>query len=141
MTATQAFGNPKFHIFVWRGSIGEFYYDRQSRELIYLPFPDEKLSDGLFEAWAPQLIAPILITAKHVKVEGLSVIHAAVDMDGFFIGDCDGQSASNLHTGAIVLNGSSASQVTVKDVEVAHTGEPRHPLRDITPLHVRRIHA
>ena len=44
-------------------------------------------------------------------------------MDGFFVGDCDGQSASNLHTGAIVLNGSSATQVTVTDVEVAHTGE------------------
>jgi hypothetical protein len=35
--------------------------------------------------------------------------------------DCDGQSASNLHTGAIVING-SASKVTISEVEVAHTG-------------------
>ena len=37
-------------------------------------------------------------------VRDLSVVHEAADMDGFFVGDCDGQSASNLHTGAIALN-------------------------------------
>ena len=56
---------------------GEFYYDRQSRELIYLPFPDEDLAEGQFEAWAPQLIAPVLIEAEHVTLDGLSVLHAA----------------------------------------------------------------
>ena len=94
---------------------GEFYYDRQSRELIYLPMPDEQLDS--FEAWAPQLITPVSVQASNVMIEKLSVIHAAADMDGFFIGDCDGQSASNLHTGAIVIYG-SASKVTVSEVEV-----------------------
>ena len=63
---------------------GEFYYDRQSRALTYLPMPDEQLAG--FEAWAPQLITPVLVQAPNIKVEKLSVIHAAADMDGFFIG-------------------------------------------------------
>jgi hypothetical protein len=97
---------------------GEFYYDRQSRELIYLPTEGEQLAAG-FEAWAPQLITPLSVKAENVMVEKLSVVHAAADMDGFFEGDCDGQSASNLHTGAILIN---ASKVKVSEVEVAHAG-------------------
>ena len=68
-------------------------------------------------------------------------------MDGFFIGDCDGQSASNLHTGAIMLNGSSASQVTIKDVEVAHTGGfgvmTRGAVRDVmlSRMHIHDVGA
>lgn len=126
---------------------GEFYYDRGTRELIYLPLPEENLADGKFEAWAPQLIAPILVTANHVKLAGLSVLHAAADMDGFFVGDCDGQSASNLHSGAVVLNGSSASQVTVNNVEVAHTGGfgvvTRGAVRDVmlSRLHIHDVGA
>ena len=81
---------------------GEFYFDRQSHELTYLPLPHEQLS--AFEAWAPQLITPVSVQASYVTLKDVSVVHAAADMDGFFVGDCDGQSASNLHSGAIELN-------------------------------------
>jgi hypothetical protein len=101
---------------------GEFYYDRQSRELTYLPLLHEVLST--VEIWAPQLITPVFVKASHVTLQDLSIVHAAADMDGFFVGDCDGQSASNLHSGAIDLNCSLSpcTGVTVQNVEVAHTG-------------------
>ena len=98
---------------------GEFYYDRQTRKLTYLPLENERLED--FEAMVPQLITPISIEAAHVTVKELSVLHAAADMDGFFVGDCDGQSASNLKTGAVALS-CNCTGITVENVEVAHTG-------------------
>jgi hypothetical protein len=105
---------------------GEFYYDRQSRKLTYLPLPHEQLGlegsdEGAFEAWAPQLITPVSIKAAHVTVKDLSLLHAAADMDGFFKGDCDGQSATNLKTGALDLS-CNCSGIVVTNVEVAHTG-------------------
>ncbi len=62
-----------------------------------------------FEAWAPQLVTPVLVRADHVALRDLSVMHAAADMSGFFEGDCDAQSASNLHSGAIQLNCTDSS--------------------------------
>ena len=106
---------------------GQFYYDRHSRLLTYLPTP----SDGAlsaFEAWAPQLITPVTISASGVQLSQLSVMFGAVDMSGFFEGDCDGQSATNLLTGAVQLAcargppAQGCDSVLVSSVEIAHTG-------------------
>jgi len=103
---------------------GEFYYDRATRELTYLPEAGESLhaAGGAFEAWAPQLIAPVALRADFVELRDLSVVHAAADMSGFFEGDCDGQAASNLLAGgAVTINGSIGGAV-LANVEVAHVG-------------------
>ena len=110
----------------------QFYYDRQSRELTYLPTASE-LAGGLaqFVAHAPQLITPVTITASGVSIKDLSVKFAAADMSGFFEGDCDGQSATNLLTGAVQLacergqpsdQGKGCENVLISRVEIAHTG-------------------
>ena len=125
---------------------GEFYYDRHSRELTYLPLPHEQLGDaagGGFEAWAPQLVTPVALKASNLILRDLSVVHAAADMSAFFdpLNDCDGQSASSLQTGAVAINCSATwrepsverdsggasneskcSNVTLHNVEIAHAG-------------------
>ena len=105
-------------------SVGEFYFDGQSKELMYLPKEGEQLSD--FTLWAPQIITVVSIDgASNVIVQNLSIAHAAADMSGFFQGDCDGQSATNLRSAAVQVNcsaGVTCHSVTIRDVEIAHTG-------------------
>ena len=48
------------------------------------------------QAWAPQLVTPVSVQADHVTLRGVSVLHAAVDMSGFFAGDCDGQVSTRI---------------------------------------------
>lgn len=110
-------------------SVGEFYFDRVSKVLTYLPLAGETLEGT--SLWAPQLITVLSIDAAagatDVSVQDLSIVHGAADMSGFFTGDCDGQSATNLRSGVLQVNGSvvpGARAVTanIDRVEVAHTG-------------------
>lgn len=58
-----------------------------------------------------------------VQIADLSLVHAAVDMAGFLVGDCDGQAASNLRSGAVEIRcGGPCTGPVVTDVEIGHVG-------------------
>jgi hypothetical protein len=95
---------------------GQFYYDRGTSELLYVPLPNERDPKN-FTAFAPTMVTLLDVNGGKVNgtqsnrhrntlvngitVSDLSLVHAAADMDGFFKGDCDGQAASNLKTAAV----------------------------------------
>jgi hypothetical protein len=98
---------------------GEFYLDHLSNKVLYYPFPGDGVAT--FVAYAPQL--KTLLNISHtmdVELTDLSFVHGMVDMDGFFIGDPDGQAASNLHSAAVAIN--YAARVHFHDITLAHTG-------------------
>jgi hypothetical protein len=87
---------------------------------------DEKIESC--SGFSPQIITVISIEdgTHDVVVQNLSVAHAAADMRGFFLGDCDGQSATNLRSGAVQVNCSAGKggcqRITIENVGVSHTG-------------------
>lgn len=101
---------------------GEFYFDRQTRELTYLPLPAEELAG--FEAYAPQITTLLSVDgASDLVLEDLTLAHAAADMAGFF--DCDAQSATNLRSAAVELScpaGQACERLVLRRLEIAHTG-------------------
>jgi hypothetical protein len=89
---------------------GQFYYDHTTTEVSYIPLPGEDIAS--FVAYAPALTTLLDVNgatttnpggtnrttgadsggiAADITVRDLSLMHAAADMDGFFVGDCDGQ--------------------------------------------------
>ena len=103
---------------------GQFYFDRTKSELTYYPANEHEraqLETGSFLAYAPSSMTLMDVRgASRVRVQDLSFVHAAADMSGFFVGDCDGQSATNLLSAAVQLN--HARQVSMERVGVRHTG-------------------
>eukprot|EP00045_Choanoeca_perplexa_P005064 m.43187 g.43187 ORF g.43187 m.43187 type:complete len:668 (+) comp12910_c0_seq1:2-2005(+) len=98
---------------------GEFYLDRVANHVLYYPYPGENVVD--FVAYAPQLNTLLNIShTMDVEVSNLSFVHGLVDMDGFFIGDPDAQSASNLHSAAVAVN--HAARVHLHGLTLAHVG-------------------
>ena len=98
---------------------GEFYVDGAAGVVSYAPLPGEDLAS--FVAYAPQLavLADIRNTTG-VAIRDLSLVHGTADMRGFFVGDPDGQSASNLKSASVAVN--FAADVSLTSIEVAHTG-------------------
>ena len=103
---------------------GQFYFDRTTSELTYFPATEREraqLENGSFVAYAPSAVTLMDVRgASRVRVRDLSFVHAAADMSGFFEGDCDGQSATNLLSAAVQLN--NAQHVSMERVGVRHTG-------------------
>jgi hypothetical protein len=74
-------------------------------------------------AYAPWGTAIELIRsegASDMIFANVSLLHAATDMNGFFEGDCDAQSATNLQSAAVHFF--ATANVTVRNVTLAHVG-------------------
>ena len=78
-------------------------------------------------------------TVANITVRDLSLVHAAADLSGFFIGDCDAQSGTNLQTAAVQL--SNSRNITLANMQVANGGGfglwPRYNCEDITMARIR----
>lgn len=91
-------------------SEGEFYRDSAAETITYIPYPHEMVTN--FEAYIPQAVTLVTATnTSDISFRGLSFVHGAVDMTGFFEGDCDGQSATNLKSAAIMFTNVSSSVI------------------------------
>lgn len=104
-------------------SPGEFYFANATKTLYYAPLPAEDADPTTLRAYAPDQNMIELVRgegARDVRLQDLALLHAATDMDGFFEGDCDAQSASNLQTAAVHFTHST--NITLQNVTVAHTG-------------------
>lgn len=109
---------------------GEFYYDRESRVLSWMP------PDGVDPSSADIIIprlevlinvtgdvvtdptAPVLVDS--LSIANLTFAHSTVETASCFSGGCDGQSATFLTTAALLFKG--VSGCSLEGVRVAHVG-------------------
>ncbi|EDQ90484.1 uncharacterized protein MONBRDRAFT_7138 [Monosiga brevicollis MX1] len=100
---------------------GRFYVDREARMILYHPLPLEASQRSKFQAVIGQNITLLRgAGASGVRIANLSLMHGQVDMLGYFEGDCDAQSATNLKSAAVVVNNGSDWNIT--NVAIAHVG-------------------
>ena len=95
---------------------GEFYFDREGREVLYIPMPGEK--QNKVTAVAP--VIDQLLIAKDVRnltLENLAFAHTAYSLPG----KGDNFPQAEIHLSA-ALTFTESNRITINDVEVRNTG-------------------